>query len=298
MRKGFTIVELLAVVVVILIVLAGLFMYSTRRISSASPAAPRAKCTSNLKQIGIGLELFSYERQKYPLEISSKKAGDVAISGDSERPVVTQETIDGSHLKRVGQIVVPDMYSNGRTEIEGDGPRFQRQASILLFARLYGSGADWTTSGGKGIVPDPMVFECHMAVTETKRAYTCPQGTRNFDLQSTRVGDNAPLYGANLLIANSSSPKAISAADLCRTAADEHPSDEERKGINHRENNFNYLYRDGHVALKDTFDPVLGNRIDDSSMPTADSVVNGAPSEKNGTTVSTDPANVEAIFLW
>jgi len=297
MRKGFTIVELLAVIVFIAILI-GFFLMQPAPVRDRA-AAHRSRCTNNMKQIGTGLELFSNERKKYPLEISSKEAGDVAPSGASERPAVTQETIDGSHLKRVGQIVVPDMYSNGRTDIEGDGPRFQRQASILLFARLYGSGSDWATSGGMGAVADSRIFECPVATQREKtRKYTTPAGTRNFDLQSTRVGDNAPLYGANLLITNSSPPNAISAADLCRTWDDEYPSDEERKGINHGADSFNYLYRDGHVAVKTTFDPVLGNRIDDSSMPDADSVVNGAPSTKNGATVSDSERNTEAIFLW
>jgi len=308
MRNGFTLIDLLAIIAVIVILAYGITILNPPH-TRIRPAANRSKCTNNMKQIAVGLDMFSNDYGgKYPLEISSKEAGDVAPSGASERPAITQETIAGSTLKKVGTIVIPDITFSGitKTEIEGDGPSFQRQASILLFARLYGAGADWATSGRTGVITDSTIFECPLAAA---RIYTRPTGTRNLNLKSTQVGDNAPLYGANLLITNSSVPNAISAADLCRTGDDQYPSDAERKGINHVDNErywnkidgFNYLYRDGHVTLitsKNVFNATLGNRIDDSSMPTADSVVNGAPSSKNGTTASTDPKNVEAIFLW
>jgi hypothetical protein len=116
------------------------------------------------------------------------------------------------------------------------------------------------------------------------------------------MGTASPLFGANLLISNSSVPNAISAGDIVRGTSTEVPSTsttitDNRKGSNHNLENFNYLYRDGHVALKNSLNGQR-NVIDDSSLPNGDAVFNGNTLGANGNQTVNNAANVENIFLF
>jgi len=214
--------------------------------------ARRAQCTSNSKQMTLGLEMFANQHdQMFPTQVSMQGVGEatnllndltLAIA-DINSPLVATNNMNWLHVG-VGA-------ANNATN-----------ASAIFFNRLYSQGGINNSAGGRGLVSDAKVFQCPSSGT----AFTAPTGTSQFwqGWYST-----APLYGANLKIYGSSLPNAISFGDLVRTRSESGVGDatfstnaatglESRKGRNHSGEGFNFAFRDGHVKW---YKGVSGNAL-------------------------------------
>src|SRR5262245_46299640 len=87
MRRGFTLLELLVVVAVIGILIA-LLLPATR---SARPAARRAQCTNNLKQIALALRSYEQDHKALPPAYTVDESG---------RPLHSWRTLILPHLEQ------------------------------------------------------------------------------------------------------------------------------------------------------------------------------------------------------
>ena len=322
MKRGFTLVDLVALIAII-VIWAILLSFAWRR-EQFSRDRPFRQCASNLKQIGVGLEIFAFGHgNKFPLEIAGSRAGDVQEHSDdipiTKVPMTTAALAARGLMKPSKTIRVPDVPAYDPSSADAREATTYRdgttaEASILFFARLYGKGSDWSASGGKGVISDSRVFDCcasttrtftppHVtsSVTITDEIKTYSYRSNNFDLSATTMGEASPVYGANLLISYSSAPNAISAGDIIRSTPTDPVNDtvtDNRKGINHNGEGFSYLYRDGHVARKKSLNGTR-NVIDDSSLPAGDAATDGDSGVGTaGTQTEDSDANVENIFLF
>src|SRR4051812_36372455 len=75
-KSAFTLIELLVVIAIIALLAAILFPAFSR----ARANARRASCQSNLKQLGLGFQMYSQDYdERYPLEMTVSTGWDVTV---------------------------------------------------------------------------------------------------------------------------------------------------------------------------------------------------------------------------
>jgi prepilin-type N-terminal cleavage/methylation domain-containing protein/prepilin-type processing-associated H-X9-DG protein len=185
-RRAFTLIELL-VVIAIIAILIGLLLPAVQKVREA---ANRAKCTNNLKQLGLAMHTYSDVEQKFPTYGVSRSQFPYQILPYIEqdnlrnRPIVSfsADYINGVAKTVVSTFVCPSDPRAGRT-----------QAGDALTSYMGNTGrryVDWQTGGDTGLIG---VYPS----TSRIRVDTIADGTSNTILFGERppMVANNPLYG-------------------------------------------------------------------------------------------------------
>ena len=106
---GFTLVELL-VVIALIAILAALLLPA---LAKAKASAQSAACKSNLRQLGMALNMYAQDNKKYPGPIIEDDSGIFAIQGFSG----WTEALDA---------YVPGLATDGPADVTGDNRMYYR----------------------------------------------------------------------------------------------------------------------------------------------------------------------------
>ena len=172
-KAGFTLVELL-VVVAIIAVLAALLLPA---ISQSKSAAQSAKCKSNLRQVGLALNMYVADFKAYPYATVVTPAGDWKNWVIDLAPYLGITGAQGTPTLPLPPFRCPEQY----TQLIYDGtPNGQVIGSMRVFAR-YGynwSGTGWDKPLGLGVgietaQPVPPISENMVRVPSDMMAAGC-----------------------------------------------------------------------------------------------------------------------------
>jgi len=154
-RQGFTLIELL-VVIAIIGILIGLLLPAVQKVREA---ANRAKCLSNMRQMGIATANYESTFSKLPPLTSSQGQGS-SYSGSLHftlLPYVEQDNLYKIGMTNLGSTWSPTVASTGQPVYYSKIPFYlcPSDVSVNSTGHPTNRGADWTASSYAGNV---MVF--------------------------------------------------------------------------------------------------------------------------------------------
>ncbi len=147
-KRGFTLIELLVVIAIIAILAAILFP----AFAKARESARRASCSSNLKQIGIGLMQYTQEYdEKYPALINNYVVGG-SSNGQSIDPNASWQQVLQPYLKSTDLFRCPSNSLSGQNCVNAvaalNAPAIPKSYAANM--RLI-SGVGWMPPGGLSV---------------------------------------------------------------------------------------------------------------------------------------------------
>src|SRR5687767_5619179 len=111
MRRAFTLIELLVVIAIIAILAAILFPV----FAQAREKARQTSCLSNLKQLGLGVMMYTQDYDEVYPQAYYYKNNTATTNGGSAGGYVTWTVIVNPYIKNVGIFVCPSDKTRGLT---------------------------------------------------------------------------------------------------------------------------------------------------------------------------------------
>jgi prepilin-type N-terminal cleavage/methylation domain-containing protein/prepilin-type processing-associated H-X9-DG protein len=170
-RCAFTLIELLVVIAILVVLAALVFVIA----NGAMSAAKRTKCTSNLRQIGIGISSYVAEEGKYPGEELGVEFDVVLLpylGVEPERTITGRSPIRKRRYPEIANAAA--YFSCPLDEVPRDDRFYKRSYSIVPWATNWthaGVSRGWldrppNTGVSASAVPDPsqaaLVVEWHV----------------------------------------------------------------------------------------------------------------------------------------